>query len=83
MLSIFFMVILNHLLLAVSPLALPDFSSSGFRAPRHPHLIEFAGLDILFLIRMMIFVGYLEEKRFFESLVNALFGGSGRDPRFW
>src|SRR4030042_5305035 len=38
-----------------------------------PHLIEFAGLDIiLFLVGMMILVGYLEEKQFFESLVNAL-----------
>jgi Na+/H+ antiporter NhaD/arsenite permease-like protein len=38
-----------------------------------PHLLEFAGLDIiLFLIGMMIFVGYLEENHFFESLVDTL-----------
>lgn len=37
------------------------------------HVIEFAGLDIvLFLIGMMIIVGYLEEKQFFEHLVNNL-----------
>jgi Na+/H+ antiporter NhaD/arsenite permease-like protein len=46
-----------------------------------PHLIEFAGLDvILFLIGMMIFVGYLEENRFFESLVNALIRAVGLKP---
>jgi Na+/H+ antiporter NhaD/arsenite permease-like protein len=46
-----------------------------------PHLIEFAGLDIiLFLIGMMIFVGYLEEKQFFESLVNALIRHIGPRP---
>jgi len=38
-----------------------------------PHIIEFAGLDvILFLISMMIIIGYLEEKQFFEHLVNKL-----------
>lgn len=38
-----------------------------------PHLIEFAGLDIiLFLIGMMIVVGYLEERHFFEYLLNRL-----------
>lgn len=38
-----------------------------------PHIIEFAGLDIvLFLIGMMIIVGFLEEKKFFEHLVNKL-----------
>lgn len=38
-----------------------------------PHLVQFSGLDIiLFLIGMMIFVGYLEENHFFESLVNTL-----------
>ncbi len=46
-----------------------------------PHLIEFAGLDIiLFLVGMMIFVGYLEENRFFESLVNALIRTMGPRP---
>ena len=37
------------------------------------HVIEFAGLDIvLFLIGMMIVVGFLEEKQFFEYLINRL-----------
>jgi Na+/H+ antiporter NhaD/arsenite permease-like protein len=46
-----------------------------------PHLIEFAGLDvILFLVGMMIFVGYLEENRFFESLVYALIRTVGPRP---
>jgi Na+/H+ antiporter NhaD/arsenite permease-like protein len=36
-----------------------------------PHLIEFASLDIiLFLIGMMIVVGFLEERRFFEVIVE-------------
>ena len=38
-----------------------------------PHMIEFANVDIvLFLIGMMIIVGFLEEKQFFEHLVNKL-----------
>ncbi|MDP3804712.1 MAG: SLC13 family permease [Candidatus Omnitrophota bacterium] len=38
-----------------------------------PHVVEFASLDIiLFLISMMIIVGFLEEKQFFEHLVNKL-----------
>jgi Na+/H+ antiporter NhaD/arsenite permease-like protein len=37
------------------------------------HIVEFAGLDIvLFLIGMMIVIGYLEEKCFFEHLINKL-----------
>jgi Na+/H+ antiporter NhaD/arsenite permease-like protein len=48
-----------------------------------PHLIEFAGLDIiLFLIGMMILVGYLEENHFFESLVNTLIRTIGPRPLF-
>jgi Na+/H+ antiporter NhaD/arsenite permease-like protein len=32
-----------------------------------PHLIGFAGLDvILFLVEMMVVVGFLEERRFFK-----------------
>jgi Na+/H+ antiporter NhaD/arsenite permease-like protein len=35
-----------------------------------PHIIEFAGLDIiLFLVGMMTLIGYLEEKHFFEYLI--------------
>lgn len=46
-----------------------------------PHLVEFAGLDvILFLVGMMIFVGYLEENRFFESLVDTLIRTVGLRP---
>jgi Na+/H+ antiporter NhaD/arsenite permease-like protein len=46
-----------------------------------PHLIEFAGLDIiLFLIGMMILVGYLEENLFFESVVNSLVRYVGPRP---
>jgi len=37
------------------------------------HLIEFAGLDIIiFLIAMMTIVGFLEEKHFFEHLVDRM-----------
>jgi hypothetical protein len=36
-----------------------------------PHLIEFASLDvILFLVAMMIVIGFLEEPRFFEVVVE-------------
>jgi Na+/H+ antiporter NhaD/arsenite permease-like protein len=46
-----------------------------------PHLIRFAGLDIiLFLIGMMILVGYLEENHFFESLVDTLMRRIGPRP---
>lgn len=46
-----------------------------------PHLVEFSGLDIiLFLVGMMILVGYLEEKLFFESLVNTLIRYIGPRP---
>ncbi|RPI99276.1 MAG: hypothetical protein EHM36_16235, partial [Deltaproteobacteria bacterium] len=46
-----------------------------------PHLVESAGLDIiLFLVGMMIFVGYLEENQFFESLVNTLIRHVGPRP---
>jgi Na+/H+ antiporter NhaD/arsenite permease-like protein len=83
-LSIFFMVIfgtiffwqfrLSFALLGISLLL-------AFGLLDIPHLIEFAGLEIiLFLIGMMILVGYLEEKRFFESLVNALIRWVGPRP---
>lgn len=36
-----------------------------------PHLIEFASLDIiLFLVGMMVVVGFLEERRFFEAVIE-------------
>jgi len=35
------------------------------------HLIEFAGLDIVvFLVGMMVLVGFLEERHFFEHLLS-------------
>ncbi len=38
-----------------------------------PTIIQFAGLDIiLFLIGMMIVIGYLEERRFFEYFVDGM-----------
>lgn len=36
-----------------------------------PHLVDFAGLDIIiFLIGMMIIIGFLEEKHFFEAILD-------------
>lgn len=38
-----------------------------------PHLIEFANVDIiLFLVAMMIVIGFLEERKFFEVLMEKL-----------
>ncbi len=43
-----------------------------------PHLIEFAGLDIiLFLVGMMAVVGFLEERRFFEHVIEGLINRVG------
>jgi len=46
-----------------------------------PTMIDFAGLDIiLFLMGMMIVIGFLEERRFFEYIIDklsALAGASG------
>lgn len=47
-----------------------------------PHLIEFAGLDIiLFLIAMMAIVGFLEEAKFFEFIIERLLTVVGPHPR--
>lgn len=47
-----------------------------------PHIIEFAGLDIiLFLVAMMTIIGYLEERHFFEYLVNSILALVGDRPR--
>lgn len=44
-------------------------------------MIEFAGFDmILFLVGMMIVVGYLEEKKFFEHLLGKIMKGVGPNP---
>ncbi len=40
-----------------------------------PHVIEFASLDvILFLVAMMIIIGFMEERRFFEVMVEKALG---------
>ncbi len=47
-----------------------------------PHFIEFAGLDIIaFLIGMMIVIGFLEERHFFEYLLEKIVGASGSSIR--
>ncbi|MBI3321696.1 MAG: hypothetical protein HYZ91_05455 [Candidatus Omnitrophica bacterium] len=47
-----------------------------------PHLIEFAGLDIiLFLIAMMTIIGFLEEKHFFEFIIDRLLLVAGPHPK--
>ena len=47
-----------------------------------PHLVEFAGLDIiLFLIAMMIIIGFLEEHHFFEFLIDHLLLIVGPHPK--
>ena len=47
-----------------------------------PHLIEFAGLDIiLFLIAMMTIVGFMEERFFFEYLIERLLEVVGPHPK--
>ena len=44
-------------------------------------MIEFAGFDmILFLVGMMIVVGFLEEKKFFEHLLGKIMKGVGKNP---
>lgn len=44
-------------------------------------MIEFAGFDmILFLVGMMIIVGFLEEKKFFEHLLAKIMKGVGNNP---
>ncbi len=44
-------------------------------------MIEFAGFDmILFLVGMMIVVGFLEEKKFFEHLLAKIMRGVGKNP---
>lgn len=45
-------------------------------------LIEFAGLDIiLFLVGMMIVIGFLEEKHFFEHLLEKIQKRVGNNPK--
>ncbi|MEM4648580.1 MAG: SLC13 family permease [Nitrososphaerota archaeon] len=45
------------------------------------HFIQYANLDVIvFLICMMIVIGFLEERRFFEVLVDRLMQYSGNRP---
>ncbi|MCS7126084.1 MAG: SLC13 family permease [Aigarchaeota archaeon] len=45
------------------------------------HFVEYANLDVVvFLICMMIVIGFLEERRFFEILVDKLMHYSGNKP---
>jgi len=85
-LAIFFMVIFGTILFWQFrlPFALLGISLLlAFGLLDIQHLIEFAGLDvILFLVGMMILVGYLEENHFFESLVNTLIRYIGPRPFF-
>jgi Na+/H+ antiporter NhaD/arsenite permease-like protein len=47
-----------------------------------PHLIEFAGLDIiLFLVAMMTIIGFLEENHFFEFVIEHLLSLVGPHPK--
>jgi Na+/H+ antiporter NhaD/arsenite permease-like protein len=47
-----------------------------------PHLVEFAGLDIiLFLVAMMTVIGFLEERHFFEFVIDRLLLVVGPHPR--
>jgi Na+/H+ antiporter NhaD/arsenite permease-like protein len=45
-------------------------------------LIQFAGFDIiLFLVGMMIIIGYLEDRHFFEHLLEKILKSVGNNPR--
>ena len=47
-----------------------------------PHFIEFAGLDIiLFLVAMMTIIGFLEERHFFEHVIDRLLLTVGPHPQ--
>ncbi len=47
-----------------------------------PHIVEFANLDvILFLVGTMLVVGFLEERGFFEHILEALLGRVGNDVK--
>jgi Na+/H+ antiporter NhaD/arsenite permease-like protein len=47
-----------------------------------PHLVEFAGLDIiLFLIAMMTIIGFMEERQFFEYMIEKLLEWVGPHPK--
>lgn len=47
-----------------------------------PHLIEFANVDIiLFLVAMMLVIGFLEERKFFEVLLERLLSAVSHRPK--
>jgi len=47
-----------------------------------PHFVEFAGLDIIaFLLAMMMVIGFMEEKLFFERLIERLLKFVGPHPK--
>lgn len=47
-----------------------------------PHVIEFAGLDIVFfLVGMMILIGYLESHHFFDALLEAIVNRVGANGK--
>ncbi len=47
-----------------------------------PHLVEFAGLDIiLFLVAMMTIIGFMEERQFFEYVIEKLLAWVGPHPK--
>ena len=47
-----------------------------------PHFVEFAGLDIIaFLLAMMMVIGFMEEKLFFEHLIERLLKLVGPHPQ--
>lgn len=47
-----------------------------------PHLVEFAGLEIiLFLVAMMIIIGFMEENLFFEYVIERLLQMVGPHPK--
>lgn len=46
-----------------------------------PHLVEFANLDIiLFLVGMMLVIGFLEERKFFEVVTERFLAAIGHRP---
>ncbi len=49
-----------------------------------PHLIEFANVDIiLFLVAMMIVIGFLENRKFFEALLERLLDAVSHRPKWF
>ncbi|MBI1953766.1 MAG: hypothetical protein HYS41_06565 [Candidatus Omnitrophica bacterium] len=49
-----------------------------------PHLVEFANLDIiLFLVAMMIVIGFLENRKFFEVVLERMLDAISHRPRLF